>query len=456
MHVRSTIRTLAFLSVALLLAILAPPLARAGNAPPMSGTAAAATAQSPRVLAFYYAWFDQNTWSSNLTSDSPTQPYASSDPATIVRHIQQARSGGIDAFVVSWLGANNPTDVNFKAMLNAAQSANFAATIDFETEQYGTREQVIGALAYVRDALTPHPAFLRRGSQPVLFFWREQKFSVSDWAQIRSAVDPNHQQVWIAEGVDVSYQNVFDGHHLYSIAWSPDVNHTLGDWSGRVRRAGADKLWVATVMPGYDDTRTSRADRFARARDNGNFYRSTWQAAIATNPDWVIITSFNEWIEGTMIEPSATYGNLYLDLTREFSAQFKAGAEPAASIPAAITSAVKTSTPKPNQYLTTDILRVRSGPGFEYEILGRLPANRALQILGRSADGEWLELAYPNSNSRGWVKAEFVAPRTGLAAFPIAAAPPPTPTFAPTPVPTLAPTLDESQFNDFSWVPPWY
>ena len=87
--------------------------------------------------------------------------------------------------------------------------------------------------------------------KPIVFFWREQLRSVDDWVAIRTAVDPNHDQIWIAEGVNVAYRRVFDGHHLYSIAWSSDVSHTLMDWASRVRHAGADKLWVATVMPGY-------------------------------------------------------------------------------------------------------------------------------------------------------------------------------------------------------------
>jgi hypothetical protein len=33
-----------------------------------------------------------------------------------------------------------------------------------------------------------------------------------------------------------------------------------------------------------------------------------WRAAIAANPDQVTITSFNEWHEGTQIEPAAPAG----------------------------------------------------------------------------------------------------------------------------------------------------
>ncbi len=247
----------------------------------------------PRVFAFYYAWFDENSWSPNLVSDVPAETYVSRDPNAIARHIDQAQSAGIDSFVVSWLGPGNPTDDRFKMMLDIAGGKNFSATIDFEANHYGSREALVNALMYVRDNLEPHGAFARVNGKPVLFFWREQVRSVDEWAQIRAQVDPNHDQIWIAEGVNIAYQRVFDGHHLYSIAWASDVNYTLNDWAKRVRRAGTDKLWVATVMPGYDDTRTSRADKFARSRDGGNFYRATWNAAIASRPDMVVITSWN-------------------------------------------------------------------------------------------------------------------------------------------------------------------
>jgi hypothetical protein len=43
---------------------------------------------------------------------------------------------------------------------------------------------------------------------------------------------------------------------------------------------------------------------------------------MASDPEWITITSFNEWFEGSMIEPSATYGTLYLNLTQQFAKQW--------------------------------------------------------------------------------------------------------------------------------------
>src|SRR3974377_2407396 len=97
----------------------------------------------------------------------------------------------------------------------------------------------------------------------------------------------------------------------------------------------ADKPWGATVMPGYDDTRLGRGSAaFVRARDNGSFYRSTWEGALRTQPAMVSITSFNEWPEGTQIEPGVAYGDMYRTITREYSARLKSqAAAPPASVP---------------------------------------------------------------------------------------------------------------------------
>ena len=50
---------------------------------------------------------------------------------------------------------------------------------------------------------------------------------------------------------------------------------------------------------------------------------------------------------------------------------------------------------------------VRSDPGNDYQILGVLRRGAEVEIVGKSEDGEWLQIIYPpGSGLRGWVLAE--------------------------------------------------
>lgn len=400
----------------------------------------------PLVLAFYYAWFDQNIWDLNKVADLPTLRYLSNDPTTIARQIQLAQNAGIDVFVVSWWGAGNPTDVNFRSMLDVSSAVNFKTAVDFEVTSpfYKSRDDVVNSLKNLLATHVNHPAYLRVDGKPVIFFWSDKindftlKYSVDDWKAIRDQVDPNHQTIWVAEGIDWTYLRVFDGLHLYSIAWSPNVFGELAKWPRRVKSFGADKLWVATVMPGNDDRKTRRPGSYARDRENGNFYRQTWQAALATNPEWVIITSWNEWVEGTMIEPSVTYGNLYLDITREYAGKFKSGLPLPAPTPTASPTLKPSPTPvqiavatpdsrsvssSPTQVAvninpsstdsgisakTTDALRVRADPNSNATILGRYAQGVSIPLFARTDDGAWFQTQVPASDQRGWVSRDFL------------------------------------------------
>ncbi len=318
--------------------------------------------KKPLVLAFYYNWFDENTWTADKASDFPVTLYNSRDQETIVRHIAQAQEAGIDAFVVGWYGPqveNNQTETNLALMLEVADGNAFQVSVEFGPDSpfIHSQQDVVDALRHVLQVHTQHPSFLRVEGKPVIFFWRLDGIPLAPgqtpleaWQAVRDQVDPDHASIWIAEGVEVDYQQVFDGHHLYSIAWSQDVYQTLSDWGYRIRRYnaqhGTDRLWVATVMPGYDDLKTGRDDAFLREREDGQFYRDTWQAAMDSGADWVVITSWNEWVEGSQIEPSVSDGNLYLDLTRELAAQFRAQTE---------ALAVPTPTPSPSPTVAVTI-----------------------------------------------------------------------------------------------------
>ena len=76
--------------------------------------------------------------------------------------------------------------------------------------------------------------------------------------------------------------------------------------------------FVPFILPGYDDRKLRGSHRPILGRASGTFYKQNWDVALdfmdATVPH-VALTSFNEWHEGTEIEPSVQYGLSYLELT---------------------------------------------------------------------------------------------------------------------------------------------
>ncbi len=301
------------------------------------------------VLVNYFAWYDANGWGAcNISAgDRPLQPYSSDDPATIARHIQQARAIGADGFTLNWFAPGERTDRNFAALLAQSQGQPFFSTVVFLNHIWhgapATQESVAAAIRYLLDTYAGHPNFLKLEGKPVLFFSDVYRVPTAGgqtpqqaWEAIRQRVDPGRGSWWIAEGLDPSYLQTFDGLYVHKITHRDYPNDYVKAprWAARVRqweqRTGRRKLWVATLMPSWDDTRAGcRPDvrvpsaPHRRDRENGAFYRATFDAALRSAPDWLWVNSFNEWVEGTYIEPSVLYGDLYMRLTAEMANAFK-------------------------------------------------------------------------------------------------------------------------------------
>lgn len=78
-------------------------------------------------------------------------------------------------------------------------------------------------------------------------------------------------------------------------------------------------LFVPNIMPGYNDRSLKGFNRPILERKEGEFYKEFWKLAKKyLNPslEMVLITSFNEWHEGTEIESSKKYGKKYIELTK--------------------------------------------------------------------------------------------------------------------------------------------
>jgi hypothetical protein len=88
-------------------------------------------------------------------------------------------------------------------------------------------------------------------------------------------------------------------------------------------RADSPMRWRLTLSPGYDDSRLDRTTTYVVDRANGSLYEAEWRAAVAAQPDWVLVTSWNEFWENTHIEPSRLHGRRYANRTRSWSGVFR-------------------------------------------------------------------------------------------------------------------------------------
>jgi len=326
-----------------------PPPDAVGAAKPLAAQIVSRARLTPLVLANYFVWYDSDTWDDCNISDGdrPQQAYSSDDGNAVERHVHLALDAGIDGFTQQWAAPRERTDRNFRTLLDRSRGTSFRSTVIFLRHIWpdgATQAKVVEAVRYLHDQYGGHPNFLKVGDKPVIIFTdiyrvtpdASDKSALQFWTEIRGRVDPGNKMIWIAEGLDASYLQVFDGLYVYKITHAdyPDDYVKASRWAADVRKweaiTGATKIWMATISPGWDDRRsTCKTDiRVAskphkRERGDGAFYRATYEAALASSPDWLWINSFNEWVEGTYIESSVKYGDRAMQLTSEFARQFK-------------------------------------------------------------------------------------------------------------------------------------
>ena len=279
------------LLLGLVVALVVPANALAGN----------------RVAAFYYPWYGtsaQDGAYQHWAQDGHSPPndiasayypaaglYSSSDRLVIGSQMDEIRSAGIDEIAVSWWGQGSAEDRRMPAIVAAARADRIAVAAHLEPYPGRTVASVVDDVAYLE----------RMYGIRTFYVYQALDLPVADWAAARDAL---HAQ----PGVTVYAQTAlagaaaagrFDGIYTYDI-----VTYRGGMFGRLCAEAHALHLICApSVGPGYDARRGS-GDPVVKPRRNGKTYDSMWKLAIASGADRVTITSFNEWHEGTQIEPA--------------------------------------------------------------------------------------------------------------------------------------------------------
>jgi len=292
------------------------------------------------VLAAYYPWFKRTGNQSAKMAEDPAQPRSAWDLDDVRSHVAQARAAGIDGFAVSWAGTeeNGP---QMDLVLQAMEEQGGHVTPYLET---GQARGVLGGMdagevgRWVDQALVlaDSPAFLRGpDGVPVIMVFGMELLSPATWQQIVASSAARGRPVHLVGDADPSTHGAtLRGWHRYGASGTGHELTTL--WRTMFQRVrGAhlldptvpNRLTLATVSPGYDDRKLRGSTNPVIPRGpGGSRYLETWAAATAADPDFILITSWNEWFEGTSVEPGTVTGDLALRQTAERAAAWKAGA----------------------------------------------------------------------------------------------------------------------------------
>jgi hypothetical protein len=94
-------------------------------------------------------------------------------------------------------------------------------------------------------------------------------------------------------------------------------------WAGSIL-GYTDNGGVASIGPGYDETGMPGRAGIVVEREDGDFYRRNFQAAIDSGKPLLVIETWNEFHEGSGIAESQEFGREYLEITREMAEKFHA------------------------------------------------------------------------------------------------------------------------------------
>lgn len=286
-------RVTAFITAAICAAVLAFPAAAGPGA---------TSAEPDRAAIFYYPWYStpvrDGGWAhwyvehdGTPVLSTPYFPtrglYSSSNAKIVAAHMREIASAGVGTVIVSWWGFDSPEHDRLPLVVEAARAHGLAIAIHLEPYDGRTPAGAAADIARLHD----------EGFDDFYLYDADRDPAV-EWAEALEPLD-EVRVVGHTTLVGRAKASGFDGLYTYDVV----------TWNGSLFRRlctqahAAGLLCAPSVGPGYDARLATRQEA-VRPRLHGATYDRMWKTAIRAGADVVTITSYNEWQEGTQIEPA--------------------------------------------------------------------------------------------------------------------------------------------------------
>jgi len=330
----------------------------------------AACEKDVKVGAYYYIWWGLpspyiNHWNESVKGTPFLGKYNSSDPTIADRHILWAKQNGIDFFAVSWLGNGtwvdwildtpdhtwdfDEIDCNLKSgLLKARHMQNFNFCLFYETSiilsnanEHGKNftKIFVDDMVYAAQQYFSHPSYLRIDGRPVLFVYELPYLYQNSPISVQALFDCVRLELTSTGGVylvgDVgnnytsphnvnsSLLNCVDAvtSYFYALAYASEGWQNITEYARtyypmwRLVMNPKGIRFIPNAYPGFNNTELENVSQPVVLPPNETMFREMLTIAFNYADDYlktVMITSWNEWLEATAIEPSMEFGELLL------------------------------------------------------------------------------------------------------------------------------------------------
>ena len=288
----TALRILAFLAAAAAVACIALPAAGAKQ-----------SVGTDRAAIFYYPWYStpgkDGRWAHWYVEHDgapvlstpyfPTRGlYSSSNAKIVLAQMREIAATGVGTLVVSWWGFDSPEHERLLLVEQAATRYGLEVAIHVEPYRGRTPERAAEDIGKLRG----------EGGFTEFYVYDVDRDPTAAWAEALGALSDvrvfGHTTL-----VGRAKASGFDGLYTYDVV----------TWNGALFKRlctqahAAGLLCAPSVGPGYD-ARLATRHEVVRPRNGGLTYDRLWKTALKAGADIVTITSYNEWQEGTQIEPA--------------------------------------------------------------------------------------------------------------------------------------------------------
>lgn len=303
---------------------------------------------SMRVYAHFMPWFETNTtnldngkWGWHWTMNASLNPgqgeiashyhpltgaYASGDPVVLDYQCLLMKYSGIEGVMVDWYGSDADNNTarhtsNTMALFKAIEKAGLKMAIVYEDQTVSSASDPVGKaredMRYLAKNFFGSESYTKVEDKPLLLVFGPQGLNTpKDWYRTFQVLENKPAFIVLNGHTD----KVNDGSYHNSIGEYLWVNPTPEEWYQSAKSRFS--MLIGGAMPGFHDyyKEGGSGDGYTKYDDEGGaLFDKQLKAAKNAGLEWLQISTWNDYGEGTIIEPTKEFGYRYLTKLQDFT-----------------------------------------------------------------------------------------------------------------------------------------